>query len=458
MPATNYLRLSELAEQIENVINGSFYQASFWVMADVIDYKVYEQKGHHYFSLAEKSPGTHSLIARIAAVAWKSGGAVSITSFEQLTGQKFGNNIQILANVSVQYSSVYGLKLILNEVDPTFTIGLLEQHRRDTLQKLITLCPDYVRLVDGVYKTRNNSLELAPVLQHIAVITSSEAEGYRDFKHTIEQNSFGYAVRLDTWFTSVQGEANAQGVLKQLVDIYQSGHAYDAVVIIRGGGSQADLLLFEQFNLARAVAKFPIPIIAGIGHHINQSIVDMMAHTTVKTPSIAAAFIIAHNRRFEESVLFMQGRILIKTQQVIARQHAVLSLLRSSVSSTARSLLNSHQSSLNNIVAKLVVRPKMITASRQHALDNIVHNLKAAASRYLRQQQRIVDRHLSISKALDPVNILKRGFAVIYSGGEIVTNAEHIDASDKISIRFHRSIVSATVTSKTNLDESVVEL
>lgn len=458
MPATTYLRLSELAAQIEDVINDAFYQSTFWVLADVIDYKLHEQKGHHYFCLAEKDKATNSITAKISAAAWKNQGGFSIESFEQITGQKFGSNIHVLANVSVQYTPAYGLKLILNEVDPTYTIGILEQQRRETLERLTASCPDYISLVGDTYYTRNKSLEHSAVIQHIAVVSSSGSEGFRDFKDTIEQNRFGYAIKLDTWFTSVQGEANAQGVCNRLIDIFKSGVPYDAVVIIRGGGSQADLMLFEQFVLARAVAKFPVPIITGIGHHINQSIVDLMAHTSVKTPSIAAEFIIAHNRQFEESILQMQQSIILSTQQVFNERQQDFALLRSVVVNTGRKMLYKHQAFLKNVGNRLVLQPKIIAASKRCDLQAANHDLTSGVRRYLKAQKGYISHQASVNKILNPVNILKRGFAVVYHGDGIVTNADGIAASDKISIRFHHSNISATVISKTNLDGDLANL
>ncbi len=479
-PITTHLRLSQLAEHIEDVINDSFCQTTFWVLADVIDYKLHEQKGHHYFCLAEKDPKTHSVIAKLSAAAWKGSGGASIRAFEGATGQQFRSNIHVLANVSVQYSPAYGLKLILNEVDPTYTIGILEQHRRDTLQRLLASCPDYIHLDGNIYRTRNNTLPLPKVVQRIAVVTSSGAEGYRDFRETIAANRFGYAIQLDPWFTSVQGEANADGVCKQLVDIYLSKIPYDAVVIIRGGGSQADLLLFEQFALARTVAKFPIPVITGIGHTVNQSIVDLMAHTPVKTPSIAAEFIIDHNRQFEEAVTGMQQRILIRAQQQVAGHQQALSGLRSTVVNsgmaavsaakegldrqyravvqTGRKILSDHEGLLRESMGKLLLRPRIITAAKQCALEVTIGQIGSGARRLIAGQQGSIEHHIAVHRILNPVNILRRGFAVIYRDGEIVTGAAGIHPDDEVSIRFYESKLGALIKTKTDLDGSIANL
>ena len=479
-PGIAHITLSQLTTYIHDVLDAAFKHTTFWVIADVIDCKPPDRKGHSYFCLAEKDGINHSVVAKLQAAAWHNHGGLAIDSFEKVTGQKFQNGIQILANVSVQYHPSYGLKLILNDVDSNFTIGMLEQERRITLEKLVALCPDFIQLIDNVYHTKNKSLQHASVIQRVAVVTSSEAAGFKDFRDAIENNRFGYKITLDTWFTAVQGEANAQGLCNRLIQIFLSGIPYDAVVIIRGGGSQSDLMIFEQFVLARAVAKFPIPIIAGIGHQINESIVDLMAHTSVKTPSVAAQFIIDHNRQFEQSLLVLQQTIIINAQQLLSHHQQALTQHRTtvinkgltllanakdklthsyqSVISSGRKALYNNKAFLNEAGNKLVSRPKILTSSKRCDLENVITNLKNATRRYFITQRGYIAHHGAMTKALDPRNIMRRGFAVIYYQQEIVADASSINVKDSISIRMFESKLSATITTKTDLDGTIANL
>ena len=476
MPVDSYISLSELTGQIKSVLNNSFFNQTFWVLADVVDHKFYSNKGYHYFNLAEKDKVKNSVVAKIQAVAWGTG-ASSIESFERITGQKFRNDINVLVNVSVSYHAAYGLQLVLNDIDTTFTIGLLEQQRQQTLTRLLAECPDFIRKVGDRYFTRNNELHLNPVIQNVAIVTSKNAAGYDDFIDTIEKNKHGYKINVAPYFTMVQGDGNADALYQRLLDVHKSEIKYDAVVIIRGGGSQTDFLIFDQYNMAKIVAKFPIPIISGIGHQINETIVDLMAHTSVKTPSIAAEFIISHNRQFEDSVLNFQKSIVIKSQQLISHRQKELTQLSSSVINSARDFIQVNKdglttanqvainrsktilferlSMLNELSGRILSKPRIIVANKLNDLNNVVENLKSFNKKYLINQRGYIGHYESICRLMSPVNILKKGFAIIYQDERIVVDGSSIKPSSKIRIRLSESEIAASVTSnkKTNGNE-----
>src|SRR5690606_8737730 len=180
------------------------------------------------------------------------------------------------------------------------SLGNLERLRKETLRRLLQENPDHVALVDDQYITRNKQLRLNCVIQRIALIGSPRSEGYTDFVHTIDHNQFGYRFAIDYYYSAVQGVSAEQELVSTLIKVYEKSKdvPYDCVVITRGGGAKTDFLVFDTYALSRVVARFPIPIITGIGHHKDVSIVDMMAHTLTKTPTKAAEFILAHNRAF----------------------------------------------------------------------------------------------------------------------------------------------------------------
>jgi len=456
-----------LTGQIKSVLDKSFFNRTFWVLADVVDHKFYSQKGYHYFSLVEKDRQNHSVLAKIQAVAWGTG-ALSIDSFEKTTGQKFRNDINVLVNVSVSYHQAYGLQLVLNDIDTNFTIGQLEQQRQQTIQKLLTECSDFIQKVGDKFVTRNNSLQLNLVIQNIAVVTSKNAAGYNDFVDTIENNKHGYRIKIDPYFTMVQGDGNTMALYNRLLDVYNSKVNYDALVIIRGGGSQTDFLIFDQFNMAKVVAKFPIPIIAGIGHQINETIVDLMAHTSVKTPSIAAEFIISHNRQFEESYLNLMKTVIIKSQQLFNLNQKALSQVSSSLTNNARNMLQTNKDEiakanqiainksktilfekramLNELSARILFKPQIIVSNKLNDLSNLVQNLKSFNKKFLINQHGFIGHYDSICKIMSPLNILKKGFAIVYQNDKIAINGSNIKPSDIIKIRLSESEITASVT------------
>jgi exodeoxyribonuclease VII large subunit len=246
------------------------------------------------------------------------------------------------------------------------------------------------------------------VIQRVAIISSKTSAGAEDFLHTLENNPFGYRFWVDNYHTVVQGENNADQFLAKIIEVYNSGKPYDAVVIARGGGAQTDFLMFDSYSIGRAIARFPIPIITGIGHQKNETIADLMAHTQTKTPTKAAEFIIAHNRSYEDAVMGLQRRIVVKSQRMISNSLKEIGSIKQDVISSSRSMITSHQ--------------------------------------------RTLDHFTSLVRIARPDNILKRGFAIVRSGNKILTDANTIDVGSNVDIVMSGSILNTTVNQKTKRD------
>jgi exodeoxyribonuclease VII large subunit len=232
---TSPISLSELAGLVRGVVEQALGRHTFWVIADVANHN--QKSGRHYFDLLEKDAAGVVIVAKIPTRAWAEG-VEKILAFEEATGQAFTTGLKILSLVSVIYNPVYGLQLTLLDIDPNFTLGVLERQRKETLLRLITENPQHVWLADGLYVTFNQNIPLPKVIQRIAVISSTVSAGLEDFKHTLDHNTFGYDFKTDFYYSYVQGENNAQSVVDQFIAIFNSGITYDAVVLIRGGGSQ----------------------------------------------------------------------------------------------------------------------------------------------------------------------------------------------------------------------------
>ena len=446
-----------------------FAEQTYWVVADVTNHSFYKQKGYHYFDLVEKDEHAGGIVAKVAAVAWGNG-AVRIREFETVTGQEFKNDIHVLVRVAVSYHQVHGLQITVLDIDTSFTVGLLEQQKQQTLLRLTTECAGFIRKEGDHYVTRNNQLALNTVIQRLAVITSGNSAGYQDFRHTLEHNHFGYTFKIDNYFTVVQGETKAELVQQRLIDIFSSKAPYDAVVMIRGGGAQTDFLLFDTFILGRAVAKFPIPVITGIGHQKNETITDMMAHTATKTPTKAAEMIIAHNRAFEEAVISMQQTILIRSQQLFSTHFQALSSLNSTVINQTRTLLATHKEELHtchnavlhtsksillnrhrelmSLSNAVLARPRITVSNRLNDLDNITANLRSFSRMFIQGKHAQVAHYDALIKLMSPASILKRGFALVYQDGHIINNAESLQPGSHIKVVLQDASLEATITAK----------
>lgn len=465
-PYIQTYRLSELTSCIEETLTNAFAHDTFWVIADITDYKYYAHKDHRYFTLVEKNELTHTLIAKMSGVCWRSGSA-RIKEFEKQTGQKFGDGINVLVQVMVDYHAVYGLKLTVTDINTAFTLGRLAEERQVTLNRLATECADFVQASGNRYITYNNSLQLHTVIQKIAVVTSSASAGYEDFEHTLTHNAFNYKFSTDAYFTAVQGELNAEGLCNKLSAICNSGIAYDAVIIMRGGGAQTDFLLFDQYELCRLIACMPFPVITGIGHHKNRSIVDLMAHTATKTPTQAAEFLIAHNRRFEERLIALRSSLVIKTQQLVAQQGQalantnyaiinqtknVLAQQKNKQQQQAQLVINASKNKLHTNKAFLftlsnitVVKPKLLAAAEQARLQHLATGFALFTKKYVAAQQEQLHYYTVYCQLLNPANILKRGFALVYYNQQLITNNKEVPAGETITIQLANGDVYATI-------------
>lgn len=445
------IRLSELATQIRQAIDGVFGNRTFWVIADVSSHTYKSQTNYHYFELVEKDKGSAKILSKIAGRAWGNA-AVNISNFEQATGQKFQNDINVLVQVAVQYNPAFGLQLNLLDIDTSFTLGLFEQQRKETLARLLRENPDFIQKAGEQYFTRNGSLPLNRVLQRIAVISSATSAGYQDFKHTLENNTFGYRFTIDDYFTPVQGEANARQFLSKIVEVFQSGKPYDTLVIIRGGGAQTDFLIFDNYELSRAIAKFPIPVITGIGHQKNETIADLMAHTATKTPTKAAELIIAHNRAFEENLMGLQKMMLIKTYQLINYHKDRLAQLNQTTISTSRGLLHEQHLNIINLSRMVLSNPRIILSNRKKDLSNIIGNIQSYNRMYFANKRGYIGHFQSVVRLMSPQNILNKGFAILKVNGKIAGNADEIEAGTELTVRLAATEIKTTVITKSAID------
>ena len=467
----NPIKLSELSARVNAVIRNAFQAVSFWVIADVTNHTHKQNSNYHYFELVEKDTDTNTILAKFAAKAWGSGSR-ELETFERITGRRFSDNIQVLVNVTVEFHATYGLQLQLQHIDTNFTLGVIEKQRQDTLEKLLRDNPSFIEKRGEEYITRNSRLPLNRVIQTIAVISSKSSAGLQDFRHTLETNLFHYTFKVDEYYTGVQGEANAAALRDRLVEVFLSNIAYDAVVITRGGGAQTDFLIFDNYLVGQAIAKFPIPVITGIGHQKNTTIADLMAHTPTKTPTKGAEFIIAHNRAFEEEILNFQKTILIKSQQLFSTNFQSVAYLNSLIVNKSRNILIGHQSridQLNQVIingsksilyqhktilydisSQLLIKPRILVSNKAKDIQHLTDNLKTFYTQYLKNQQGYLGHFVSLISLVSPENTLKRGFTLIKVNDKIVSNANGIDVGSKISVLFSKEELTAIVNSKSS--------
>lgn len=323
--------LSELCQNIEEVLAEEF-ASTYWVRAEVASLSV---RGHCYMELVEKA-STKNIAAKVRATCWQQMYGILSPYFEAETGQKLSVGMQVLLEVEVSFHAVYGLSLNIVGIDPTFTLGDMARQRQETIQRLKD---------DGVMDMQS-SLEIPSLPRRIAVISSADAAGYGDFCHQLENNSGGFQFRTQLFAAIMQGEQSAKSIIQSLQQIADEIDKWDIVVIVRGGGASTDLRNFDDYELASHCAQFPLPIIAGIGHTRDISIVDMVVHSSVKTPTAAAEWLINEMQQQADRIAELYTRLQRAIQHTINQQHIRIEQLQQALQFTSKKHLYQLRSQL----------------------------------------------------------------------------------------------------------------
>ena len=355
----------------------------YWVQAELAECR--ESRGHCYMELVEKEELSNTPIARASAKCWKTTWNVVRPHFERTTGQPLHAGMKVLLRVYPQFHEAYGFSWIVTDIDPTYTIGDLARRRQEIIRQLKE---------EGVFDLQRE-LRLPLFCQRIAVISSETAAGYGDFCRQLEENSYGFRFSVTLFPAIMQGEQVEQSIIHALEQIWsKASSSYDAVIIIRGGGATADLSGFDTLALAENVAQFPIPIITGIGHDRDESILDMVAHQRVKTPTAAATLLIDNLKQVADRIADVRQRI--PTLAV----HAI----------------TDHQHRLELLKNRLPVAIERRLTAQRHRLENLSIQLQG----------------------YDPQRLLSRGYSITLYNGHAVHDASQLKPGDEIETRVEK--------------------
>lgn len=351
------LRLSELVNEIDNAIQNRFAGETFWITAEITDVKPQDpSRNYRFIKFIEKSGAT--TLASIDAVFWARS-LNQIEKFEKITNTTFRNGLELTCKVVVTFNNRYGLKLEVVEIDCTYALGQIEIERQQTIEKLLKDNPKTIKRIDEQFFTFNKSLELPIVIQRIAFITAPNSDGQRDFNQELKVNKHKYTFSVSEFLTQIQGDTSSKLIIQKLKLIEAEKENYDIVVIARGGGSQTDLQPFDDYELSKYVATFPLPIYTGIGHDRNTSIVDLMARQH-KTPTKVASSIIDHNFNFESEILDFKERFFETAESMIHEaQDSLLQMKRTVKAYSPTTILNKGYAIItsNN---QIIINPKDI--------------------------------------------------------------------------------------------------
>ena len=387
----NRLTLRQLNLMVKDAIEMQLPD-EYWVEAELAECR--ERGGHCYLELIEKDDTTNTPVAKASAKCWRQTWLMLQPYFERTTGQPLRTGMKVLLKVYAQFHEAYGFSWIVTDIDPTYTLGDMARKRQEIIRQLKE---------EGVFDLQRE-LCIPRFAKRIAVISAEGAAGYGDFCRQLEDNEYGFKFEVTLFPAIMQGEQVESSVVAALNSIYDCIRDFDVVVIIRGGGATSDLSGFDTLALAENVAQFPIPIITGIGHDRDESILDMVANTRVKTPTAAAALLIDNLRQVLERINEAQQRITMAISQRFATQKARLDSLQT-----------------------------LIPVLAQRTLTNARHQIE------------LIELKL---QSHDPQLQLQKGFSITLHNGRAVRDPKQLKAGDEIETRVEKGTVRSVVRSK----------
>ncbi len=417
------ISLLELNRMVRDVIELGMPDA-YWVEAELAD--VRESAGHCYMELVQKDEFGSTPVARASAKCWRSTWALVRPHFERVTGERIHAGMKVLLQVHAQFHENYGFSWIVSDIDPTFTLGDMARKRMEIIRKL---------KAEGVFDL-NRELSIPLFAQRIAVISSATAAGYGDFCNQLSNNVYGFDFIVELFPAVMQGEQVEQSIIDALNRINECAELFDCVVIIRGGGATSDLSGFDTLSLAENVANFPLPVITGIGHERDESVLDMVANTRVKTPTAAAAFLIDNLKHVLDRINAVQDRIASAVRRRIDYESMRLGRLSVNIPTLSSLFITRRQSALSSLYSRLCAAASSGLALRRSRLEFIGASLAPLASRRILVESHRVQLLEQRAAASDPALLLRRGYSITLHNGRAVTDASVLDKGDVIETRF----------------------
>ncbi len=430
MKNDKHITLYELNSLLREVIECEMPN-EYWVEAELSECR--ESRGHCYMELIQKDEHNATPIAKASAKCWVSKWMIIRPYFERTTGQQLHAGMKVLLKVYAQFHEAYGFSWIVTDIDPTYTLGDMARKRQEIIRQLKE---------EGILDLQKE-LQLPLFCQHIAVISSETAAGYGDFCNQLADNPYGFQFQTQLFPAIMQGDGVEQSIIAALEKIYTCN--FDAVVIIRGGGATSDMSGFDTLALAENVANFPIPIITGIGHDRDESILDMVSHTRVKTPTAAAALLIDHLKAVVDALDDAQDRLIRYCNSRLYTLNAQLATLSEALPRLFSIVKTRHEAHIETLHSRLVAAVRQGIITNQSKINAIEERLPILTDRRLMTEKHRLQLIEEKAKSLDPTLLLKRGYSMTMKDGKIIRDAATLHPGDEIETRLANGTVRSTV-------------
>jgi exodeoxyribonuclease VII large subunit len=456
MLSAEKITLFELNQKVKEALALSF-TAQYWVIAEISEIKE-NSSGHCYLELIQKEDLKDSPKAKARATIWAYTYRMLKPYFETTTGRPLSSGMKVLVSVEVIFHEVYGFSLNIVDIEPSFTIGDIEQKRREAIEKLIA---------EGVYDM-NKGLQLPILPKRIAVVSSPTAAGLQDFVNQLLSNKYSYTIEHTLFTANMQGPAAEESIISALNRIYEIHTDFDLVAILRGGGSQADLSCFDSYWLAAHVAQFPLPVITGIGHDKDVSVVDLVAHTMLKTPTAVAEFILDKFIEAEEFVLELKERLEMALEETISSHRLQFEKILTSIAPSILQSTSNEKLLAERIQKKLAIATNQFLTNERTSITKTVKSFElntlvrlAESSSRIKQESRSLinnarhfidnqynrmDRAEIQNSSLNPANILKRGYSITLLNGKILKDSADVEQGSVIRTILNKGEVESIIT------------
>lgn len=431
------LTLYELNSMVRDVVELGM-PGSYWVEAELSE--VRERSGHCYMELVQKDLTDNSTVARASARCWRSTWASVRPGFEQVTGEHFRAGLKVLLQVHAQFHENFGFSWIVTDIDPAYTLGDMARRR----QEIIRILKE-----EGVFDL-NKELCLSLFASRIAVVSSESAAGYGDFCNQLDTNAYGFAFSVRLFPAVMQGERTEGSIISALDAINSEADDFDCVVIIRGGGAVSDLSAFDSLALAENVANFPLPVITGIGHERDESVLDMVANKRVKTPTAAAALLIENLKHTYDRIVQAQERISVSVSRRMDYERVRLERVSGRIPVLFSLVKTRQQARIDSLFARVGAAAGRIVAEERLRLDR----LSVALAPTVRQRLSAENHRLELLgqriSAVDPAILLRRGYSITLHNGRAVYSPDQLSDGDVIETRLAEGNVRSVVRNKDN--------
>ena len=425
--------LKEVANSIQKTL-ALRYTKSYWIKAEMIKLNFYSYSGHCYPDLVEKKEG--KVIAQMRAVIWKGDYEFINKKFLHVLKEplKDGSNILFLAQI--QFDGMHGISLRIVDIDPSFSLGELEREKTETLLKLQQ---------EGLIN-RNKLLQLPLLPKRIAIISVETSKGYIDFLKILQNNSYNFKFFCHLFPANLQGDKAVTTIRKQLNNIKKCIDLFDIVVIVRGGGGDVGLSAFNDYQLAKDVALFPLPVFTGIGHATNETIVEMIAHKNAITPTEIANILI---QKFQKVSLFLQQaeqKLIVHLEKKLKNEQFYFQQSTKLLIALTEGLLAKERNKIDQIGNTLLQQTKFILKQQKEKQEDLLFNLRKITTLFIENEHAKLKMSSEKLSILDPKNILKRGFSITYFNGKIVTESTPLQLDDIIETQLTESRIKSKIT------------